>query len=160
MRWREWEMWCLHNKLDLIYQATFPASHLEVWENFLSILPPCSHYFVASEGDTATSSCKPSLLSHSAEVLPLPFVVMLSIIVVITYSPYSCAVPSQLHWDYMATANFDTFPRYSILLSWLSCQLLLGCLVIVAKVIKQIKNCYISWRLLHFFCCHTFVNQS
>ncbi len=31
----------------------FPASHLE---NFAAILPPCSHYFVASEGDTVASS--------------------------------------------------------------------------------------------------------
>ncbi len=51
--------------------------------------------------------------------------------------PYSHAVPSQLHCDYMATANFDMFPRYSILLSRLSRQLLLGCLVIVDNVIKK-----------------------
>ncbi len=68
--------------------------------------PPCSRYFVASEGDTAASSCKQSLRSRRAEVLPLPFVVMLSLIVA---SDYSHAVPSQLHHDYMATANFDTF---------------------------------------------------
>ncbi len=63
---------------------------------------------------------------------------------VVTYSPYSRAVPSQLHCDYMATANFDMFPRYSTLLLRLSRQLLLGCLVIVAKVIKKNK------KLLHF----------
>ncbi len=48
--------------------------------NFPAILQPCSRYFVASEGDTAASSCEQSLRCHCAEVLPLPFVVMLPII--------------------------------------------------------------------------------
>ncbi len=42
------------------------------------------------------------------------------------------------------------FPCHYVFLSCDSRQLLLGCLVIVAKVIKGHKNCYISWRLLHF----------
>ncbi len=40
-----------------------------------------THTLVASEGDTAPSSCEQSLLSRLAEVLPLLFVVMLSLIV-------------------------------------------------------------------------------
>ncbi len=43
--------------------------------------------------------------------------------------------------------DFSNFPCYSVLLSFVCCLLLLVYLVIVAKVIK---NCYISWRLLHF----------
>ncbi len=68
-------------ELDLIYQSTFPASHLEVRQNFPAILQRCSRYFVTSEGDTAASSCEQSLLSRCAEVLQLLFVVMLSLIV-------------------------------------------------------------------------------
>ncbi len=45
------------------------------------ILPACSRYFVANESDTAVRSCEQSLLSCRTEVLPLPFVVMLLIIV-------------------------------------------------------------------------------
>ncbi len=48
---------------------------------FSHILSQCSHYIVASEGDTAVSSCEQSLLSRRAEVLPLAFVVMPSLIV-------------------------------------------------------------------------------
>ncbi len=84
------------------------------------------------------SSCQQSLVCHRAEVLPLPFVVLLSLIVASGHyllTLQSCSAFSttkRLNGD----CDFSNFPCYSVLLSCIYCPLLLGCLVIVAKVIK------------------------
>ncbi len=90
-----------------------------------------------------------SLLGCHADVLPLLFVVSLSLIV--TSGRYLLALQLQCLVNYKPTKGRLRFPCHSILLSSDSRQLLLGCLVIVAKVIKGHK------KLLHFMGTFAFV---
>ncbi len=153
MRWREWEMWCLHKKLDLIYQSTFPASHLDLRKNCPAILPWCSNYFVASEGDTAASSCEQSLLSHHEEVLQLLFVVMLLLIVAsgcYLLALESCSAISTTQWLYSYCKFWHLSALFRLIIVT---QFLLGCLVLVANAIK-------IGDFLQYFGCPAVVIQS
>ncbi len=137
-------------KLDLIYQLTFPASHLEVRQNFPAILLRCSRYFVTSKGDTTASSCEQSLLSCHAEVLPLLFVVMLSLIV--ASGRYLLALESHgavsTTWRLYGNCKFW---HLSTLFHLLVANQSPIVVTLSCSSCQCHKNCYISWWLLQYF---------
>ncbi len=137
-------------KLNLLYDPNCSRLTARGSKYFLPFFPLFSRYVVTSSHQQSLCCHQQSLRCRRADVLPLLFVVSLSLIVACGCYLLALQLCGAFS-NYKPTKGRLRFPCHSILLSCNSHQLLLGCLVIVAKVIKGHKI------FLHFMATFAFL---